>query len=300
MNITKKLFFAIVVIIPYASFGMEKQKPKWDAETYDKHSASQKASAMQLLSLISIKEDADVLDLACGTGNISAKLATIVPKGTVLGTDIADSNIVLARKNHTASNLSFKTESAQNLNDGNEYDLVFFNAALHFIPKADKPQMFNNIFNALKPGGVVAIRSTQKDGDFPYKKALLAVLRSKKWLMKLTGTDDQEVQKKMLQKTQEADHSITVKEIQQLLDNAGLIGTAEAYVHRFLFENEDSFIGFVAGWLSGYKIMQRLSNDERMMFIKEANACYFENTGMSLDNIKYIVPLITAIATKPL
>ena len=100
-----------------------------------------------------------ILDLGCGTGELSAYLAELIgPEGKVIGVDPDKERIQLARESHSQiKNLSFAEGSASSFlrMGSNAYDIVFCNAALHWMP--EKQQVFNDMFSSLKVGGKIAI-----------------------------------------------------------------------------------------------------------------------------------------------
>ena len=101
-----------------------------------------------------------ILDLGCGTGELSAYLAELVgPEGKVIGVDPDKERIQLAKESHSQiENLSFVEGSAINFPGiGAEvYDIIFSNYALHWM--TNKQQVFNNMFDSLKVGGKVAVQ----------------------------------------------------------------------------------------------------------------------------------------------
>ncbi|XP_068733913.1 demethylmenaquinone methyltransferase-like [Montipora capricornis] len=100
-----------------------------------------------------------ILDLGCGTGELSAYLAELVgPEGKVIGLDPDEQRIQTARKSHrNIKNLSFVEGSASNISEifPESFDIIFSNYVLHWIP--DKQEAFKNMFASLKPGGKIAI-----------------------------------------------------------------------------------------------------------------------------------------------
>ena len=100
-----------------------------------------------------------ILDLGCGTGELSAYLAELVgSEGKVIGVDPDNERIQLARESHKqVKNLSFVEGSASILPQTGlgPFDIIFSNYALHFMK--NKKQVFNNMFNSLKAGGNIAI-----------------------------------------------------------------------------------------------------------------------------------------------
>lgn len=101
-----------------------------------------------------------ILDLGCGTGELSAYLAELVgPKGKVIGVDPDKERIQLARRTHTeVKNLSFVEGNASNFLEivPEAFDIVFSNYVLHWIP--DKREAFENMFQCLKIGGKIAVQ----------------------------------------------------------------------------------------------------------------------------------------------
>ena len=101
-----------------------------------------------------------ILDLGCGTGELSAYLAELVgPEGKVVAVDPDKERILLAQQSYSdVKNLSFVEGSASNFPGiGSElYDIIFSNHVIHWIP--DKHEVFKNMFKSLKRGGKIAIQ----------------------------------------------------------------------------------------------------------------------------------------------
>ena len=103
-----------------------------------------------------------ILDLGCGTGELSAYLAELVQlEGYVVGVDPDVKRLDLAKATHRdIKNLSFVEGNSDNF-DGlgcEKYDIIFLNQVLHWIPS--KQQAFQNMFSSLKEGGKIAIQYT--------------------------------------------------------------------------------------------------------------------------------------------
>ena len=100
-----------------------------------------------------------ILDLGCGTGELSAYLAELVGRqGKVLGVDPDIDRIKVAQESHKGvKNLSFVEGSTSNFpNMGSEsYNIVFSNFVLHWVP--DKDEAFRNMFSSLKPDGKIVL-----------------------------------------------------------------------------------------------------------------------------------------------
>src|SRR5260370_38684229 len=82
-----------------------------------------------------------ILDAGCGTGEISSRLAELFPKASVLGVDIIDAHLELARSRYArlASRLRFERQSIFELDAGDRsFDLAVCRHVLHSIPQPER------------------------------------------------------------------------------------------------------------------------------------------------------------------
>ncbi len=100
-----------------------------------------------------IESPRTVVDLGCGTGWLTANLASMFPEAKVMGIDIADQMINYARKYFGAErNLSFLCADADRLPIVDKYiDLIFSNLMLQWSP--DIEITLAEWARVLKPGG---------------------------------------------------------------------------------------------------------------------------------------------------
>jgi ubiquinone/menaquinone biosynthesis C-methylase UbiE len=95
-----------------------------------------------------------ILDGGCGTGEISSRLAELFPRSRVLGVDIIDEHLELARNRYAAlaPRLRFEHQSVYSLDgaDGT-FDLTICRHVLHSIPNA--PQVVDELIRVTRPGG---------------------------------------------------------------------------------------------------------------------------------------------------
>jgi trans-aconitate methyltransferase len=120
---------------------------KWDAELYDAKHAFVWEKARGLLEWLAAQRGERILDLGCGTGHLSAEIAASGAR--VVGADRSPEMVAEARQKFPE--LKFEVCDARDLLFMQEFDAVFSNAALHWIPQAD--QVVEGIARALKPGG---------------------------------------------------------------------------------------------------------------------------------------------------
>lgn len=125
---------------------------EFDGEKYKKASAHQKEWGQSLISKISLSGNETILDLGCGDGHLTKQLSLLVPNGKVLGIDASIGMINTAKK-ICLDNLDFIQMDINDLHFSGEFDIIFSNAALHWIK--DHRQLLRNSYAALKTGGIL-------------------------------------------------------------------------------------------------------------------------------------------------
>lgn len=70
----------------------------WDPSDYEKNSSAQERAAESVLSGLKLRGDESILDIGCGDGKVTAKIAALVPQGKVTGIDSSPEMIDFARK----------------------------------------------------------------------------------------------------------------------------------------------------------------------------------------------------------
>lgn len=125
---------------------------EFDGEKYKQASRHQKEWGSNLISQLHLTGTETVLDLGCGDGALSEQIARLVPKGRVIGIDASYGMLQTAKK-IKCDNLSFIQMDINTMEFSNEFDIIFSNAALHWI--LDHSLLLNRSFNALKQGGSI-------------------------------------------------------------------------------------------------------------------------------------------------
>ena len=103
--------------------------------------------AADLVPLCAPEPGERILDIGCGTGQLTAKLAET--GASVVGLDRSPDMIGQARQNYPA--LEFRLADASNFSFPREFDAVFSNAALHWVLEPEK--VIQSIAACLRPGG---------------------------------------------------------------------------------------------------------------------------------------------------
>jgi trans-aconitate methyltransferase len=119
----------------------------WDAEAYEAQHAFVWQLGEKLLDILDPKRGERILDLGCGTGQLTQQIAD---RGAdVVGLDASPEMIGQARQNYPK--LRFVLEDAARMPFDREFDAVFSNAALHWI--ADASAAAERIARSLRRGG---------------------------------------------------------------------------------------------------------------------------------------------------
>src|SRR5579883_2226865 len=118
----------------------------WQADRYAKHAHFVPALAQPVLDLLNPQPGERILDLGCGDGVLTEKIAACGAQ--VIGVDAAPDMVDAARKRGLDVNLM----DGSALSFKHEFDAVFSNAALHWM-KSDPDAVIAGVARALKPGG---------------------------------------------------------------------------------------------------------------------------------------------------
>jgi trans-aconitate methyltransferase len=117
----------------------------WDPDRYEKNARFVSDLGAPVVDLLALKSGERVLDLGCGDGVLTAKLAAAGAR--IVGVDSSESLIAAARK----LGLDARVMSGEALTFVAEFDAVFSNAALHWMKRAD--MVIAGVHRALSDGG---------------------------------------------------------------------------------------------------------------------------------------------------
>jgi len=120
-------------------------RQQWSAGSYDTHARFVSELASGVVDWLAPRPGEHILDVGCGDGVLTAELRDA--GADVVGVDSSPDFIAAAR----ARGLDARLMDGEALEFGPEFDAVFSNAALHWMPRADA--VVSGISRALKPGG---------------------------------------------------------------------------------------------------------------------------------------------------
>lgn len=129
-------------------------------------------------------DPARVLDLACGTGRLTFGIARRFPHCQVVGVELRDEYLQIARKKARIlglENVEFVLARAEEFSSDETFDCV---VSSYLAKYADLPILTRNTKRMLKDGGLVLMH----DFTFPSKKFLVYVWRTYFKLLQILGT----------------------------------------------------------------------------------------------------------------
>lgn len=131
---------------------------QWNPEEYAKSSAAQLAWARELIARLKLRGEESVLDVGSGDGKVTAELAAVLPRGRVVGLDGSREMVGFARAHYDERqfpNLEFVCMDARRIELNRLFDIVFSNAALHWIE--DHRAVLKGLSRVLRRGGGLII-----------------------------------------------------------------------------------------------------------------------------------------------
>ncbi len=121
------------------------QQQTWDPDRYAKNARFVADLGAPVVDLLAPRAGERILDLGCGDGVLTAKLASLGCH--VIGVDASAQQIEAARK----LGLDARVVNGEALDFDSEFDAVFSNAALHWM--RDPAKVIAGVHRALRPHG---------------------------------------------------------------------------------------------------------------------------------------------------
>ncbi len=127
----------------------------WNPEQYHRFRQERRQPFFDLLALVRPQPDMRVVDLGCGTGELTQLLHQRLAARETLGID--SSETMLAEASDLAGGgLRFERRDLAEFRCDASFDLVFSNAALHWVP--DHESLFQRLTAALASRGQIAVQ----------------------------------------------------------------------------------------------------------------------------------------------
>lgn len=156
----------------YAKVSFSDVADKYDAIPFFKISARHVANIIQ-----KHKGAVDVLDVACGTGNVVLECAACMSSANFDAVDISEDMLAKAQENAKAQkldNICFHIQDVTKLEMEKKYDVITCAYALFFLPEAHK--VLHALVSLLKEDGIVIFTSFLANAFSPSSEILLPLL----------------------------------------------------------------------------------------------------------------------------
>ncbi len=125
----------------------------WDPNQYLKFKEERYAPFEDLFALIRVRAGMSVIDLGCGTGELTRRLADRLPESSVLGIDNSPQMLERAEEQKRPG-ITFAEGDIAGL-DG-EWDLVFSHAAIQWVD--NHAELIPLLLGHVRPGGQLAVQ----------------------------------------------------------------------------------------------------------------------------------------------
>ena len=122
--------------------------------------------AVDLVSRLQLKEYDDILEIACGTGRVTAHLAKSIKFETLIATDLNPDMIEVAKENVKSNKIKWMPANAMELPFIDAaFDLVVIQFGIMFFP--DKQKGINEAYRVLRPNGKLIFSTWDKPEAVP-------------------------------------------------------------------------------------------------------------------------------------
>ncbi|MEN8234637.1 MAG: methyltransferase domain-containing protein [Actinomycetota bacterium] len=126
----------------------------WDPDQYLRFADHRKRPGVELLARIPDIEAGTIVDLGCGTGDLTTLLALRWPDAKVTGIDSSVEMVERARRDHPG--LEWAVGDVAEWEPEQPVDLIFSNATLHWLDEHER--LLPRLRALLAPGGVIALQ----------------------------------------------------------------------------------------------------------------------------------------------
>lgn len=128
---------------------------KFDPDVYGRFASERQQPFFDLLKLIAALPGMRVVDLGCGTGQLTERLHQELRARHTQGVDRSPAMLERARARATPS-LEFLLGRIEHFMPSGQLDLLWSNAALHWV--SDHPTLFERLTGLLAAGGQLAVQ----------------------------------------------------------------------------------------------------------------------------------------------
>ena len=124
-------------------------------------------------------KELDILDVACGTGNVVLECASCLEEASFDGVDISEGMLAKAKDNakkHNINNVAFHLQDITKLSLKKKYDVITCSYALFFLP--DAVNVLKVLVELLKEDGIVIFTTFLAKAFSPSNEIFLPLLET--------------------------------------------------------------------------------------------------------------------------
>jgi trans-aconitate 2-methyltransferase len=132
----------------------------WNPDQYERFKAERKQPFLDLLSLVEPRPRMHVVDLGCGTGELTRELHEHLGAEETLGVDNSETMLLKAGA-FGGEMLRFEQGDIEAFVSDRPFDLVFSNAALQWVPEHEA--LLARLTSFLTPRGQLAVQMPNND-----------------------------------------------------------------------------------------------------------------------------------------
>lgn len=226
----------------------------WNPALYNRFKKERYAPFYDLLALINSKQGMTVLDLGCGTGELTKMLSEELQNAeSVLGID-SSSEMLEESKHYQNERVSFERKTIEEqLNEPSQWDLVFSNAAIQWID--DHARLIPKMISILKSDGQLAIQMpSQKENVL--NQMLLDMVQEEPFSSALKGW-------------KKISPILSIDEYAQILFENGCKEMNIIHkVYPLIVHNSNELLEFISG-SALIPYFERFTDDIKTLFIQE-------------------------------
>jgi trans-aconitate 2-methyltransferase len=165
------------------------QTDVWRPDQYERFKAERARPFHDLLALVRPTPQPTVLDLGCGTAELTAEAHRRLGARRTLGVDLSASMLAKGRALAVAGLDLVESDIAAWLATSSEsFDVILSNAALHWVP--DHPRLFASVAARLTAGGQLAVQ-VPVNHEQPPATVAVALAREQPFAAALGGAHDE-------------------------------------------------------------------------------------------------------------
>jgi trans-aconitate 2-methyltransferase len=153
----------------------------WSGRDYAEVSGLQRTMISESMAVLSFSPNEQVLDIGCGDGFLTRKIAELVPRGGAFGADASRRMIATAHGAHQAgvSGPWFVVADARRLPFSAAFDAVVSFNALHWVPQQD--EALAQLAAVLKPGGRATLQMVCAGQRASLESTAMKVCQTPSW-----------------------------------------------------------------------------------------------------------------------